>query len=325
MNLKENPMILSIVIPAYNEEKLIFRCLSSIAKNFTECENDMEVVVVDDGSTDNTINEVNKCKIKNLKLILKSNGGVSSARNIGIKNSSGKFVWFIDSDDYLLNFDGKQLLSMLSKKKNIDMFLLGFKKKLTEYDEKVVINKKNEILDHTKFIKQFDKIFTQNEFNVPWNRIIRRSIIATNNIKFDTQMKIGEDAVFNCKLVKYIKKICIIDKPLYMYNLFYSKQIKKYDPKLRFNLLKLSDALKRLVINQNINRSFFENRYERMNYTLLANLAQKCNRYYEFKKQISTELLPSTKINFCKLGRKEKIFFLLVKFNYVGYLLAKKR
>lgn len=317
-------MILSIVIPAYNEEKLIFRCLSSIAKNFTECENDMEVVVVDDGSTDNTINEVNKCKIKNLKLILKSNGGVSSARNIGIKNSSGKFVWFIDSDDYLLNFDGKQLLSMLSKKKNIDMFLLGFKKKLTEYDEKVVVNKEKKILDHKQFIKHFNEIFSQNEFNVPWNRIIKRSVITTNNIKFDIQMKTGEDALFNCKLVKYVQKIYIIDKPLYMYNLFYSKQIKKYDPKLRFNLLKLSDALKRLVINQNINRSFFENRYERMNYTLLANLAQKCNRYYEFKKQISTELLPSTKINFCKLGRKEKIFFLLVKFNYVGYLLAKK-
>ncbi|NRO93653.1 glycosyltransferase family 2 protein [Lactobacillus helveticus] len=317
-------MILSIVIPAYNEEKLIFRCLSSIAKNFTECENDMEVVVVDDGSTDNTINEVNKCKIKNLKLILKSNGGVSSARNIGIKNSSGKFVWFIDSDDYLLNFDGKQLLSMLSKKKNIDMFLLGFKKKLTEYDEKVVVNKEKKILDHKQFIKHFNEIFSQNEFNVPWNRIIKRSVITTNNIKFDIQMKTGEDALFNCKLVKYVQKIYIINKPLYMYNLFYSRQIKKYDPELRFNLLKLNKALKYLVINQNINRSFFENRYERMNYTLLANLAQKCNRYYEFKKQISTELLPSTKINFCKLGRKEKIFFLLVKFNYVGYLLAKK-
>lgn len=318
-------MILSIVIPTYNEEKLIFRCLSSIARNFGKYENNIEIVVVDDGSTDNTINEVNKCKIKNLKLISKSNGGVSSARNIGIKNSSGKFVWFIDSDDYLLNFDGKQLLSMLSKKKNIDMFLLGFKKKLTEYDEKVVVNKEKKILDHKQFIKHFNEIFSQNEFNVPWNRIIKRSVITTNNIKFDIQMKTGEDALFNCKLVKYVQKIYIINKPLYMYNLFYSKQIKKYDPELRFNLLKLNKALKYLVISQNINSSFFENKYERMNYTLLANLAQKYNRYYEFKKQINTELLPYTKIKFFKLGRKEKIFFLLLKFNYVGYLLAKKR
>ena len=324
MNLKEKLMILSIVIPTYNEEKLIFRCLSSIAKNFTECENDIEVIVVDDGSTDNTVNEVNKCKIKNLRLISKSNGGVSSARNIGIKNSSGKFIWFIDSDDCLLNFDGKQLLNMLSKKGSIDMFLFGFKKMLTEHDEKVVVNKKNEILDHQKFIEQFNEIFTRNEFNVPWNRIIRRSIITTNSIEFDTQMKTGEDAVFNCQLIKYIQKIYIINKPLYRYNLFYSKQTNKYDPELRFNLLKLNNTLKRLVVGQNIDSPFFENKYERMNYTLLANLAQKYKTYYEFKSQINAELLPYTKINFLKLCGKEKIFFLLVKFNYVGYLLAKK-
>ena len=324
MNLKEKLMILSIVIPTYNEEKLIFRCLSSIAKNFTECENDIEVIVVDDGSTDNTVNEVNKCKIKNLRLISKSNGGVSSARNIGIKNSSGKFIWFIDSDDCLLNFDGKQLLNMLSKKGSIDMFLFGFKKMLTEHDEKVVVNKKNEILDHQKFIEQFNEIFTRNEFNVPWNRIIRRSIITTNSIEFDTQMKTGEDAVFNCQLIKYIQKIYIINKPLYRYNLFYSKQTNKYDPELRFNLLKLNNTLKRLVVGQNIDSPFFENKYERMNYTLVANLAQKYKTYYEFKSQINAELLPYTKINFLKLGGKEKIFFLLVKFNYVGYLLAKK-
>lgn len=315
--------LLSIIIPVYNGGKTIFNCLRSITTNFTICKKLVEIIIVDDGSTDNTICKIKKVKYPNLKIISKNNEGVSSARNIGIENSSGKFIWFIDSDDYLLKFDGQRLLDTLLNDKATDLFLFGFEKKSKENTKEFVVNKKCEILNHRHFIKEFVRIFDENEFNVPWNRIIKRSIIVNNGIKFDTKIKIGEDAIFNCKLVKYLKQIHIINKPLYVYNLFYSNKVKKYDSDLRFNLLKVNKSLKKLVITQKIDKSFYENKYERMNYSLLANLAEKYNNYYEFKKQLKNELLPYEKVNFIKLEWKSKIFYLIVKFDLIGYFLTR--
>lgn len=315
--------LLSIIIPVYNGGKTIFNCLRSITTNFTICKKLVEIIIVDDGSTDNTICKIKKVKYPNLKIISKNNEGVSSARNIGIENSSGKFIWFIDSDDYLLKFDGQRLLDTLLNDKATDSFLFGFEKKSKENTKEFVVNKKCEILNHRHFIKEFVRIFDENEFNVPWNRIIKRSIIVNNGIKFDTKIKIGEDAIFNCKLVKYLKQIHIINKPLYVYNLFYSNKVKKYDSDLRFNLLKVNKSLKKLVITQKIDKSFYENKYERMNYSLLANLAEKYNNYYEFKKQLKNELLPYEKVNFIKLEWKSKIFYLIVKFDLIGYFLTR--
>ena len=79
---------------------------------------------------------------------------------------------------------------------------------------------------------------------------------------------------------------------------FSTNKVKKYDSDLRFNLLKVNKSLKKLVITQKIDKSFYENKYERMNYSLLANLAEKYNNYYEFKKQLKNELLPYEKVNF---------------------------
>ena len=77
------------------------------------------------------------------------------------------------------------------------------------------------------------------------------------------------------------------------------------------------------MITQKIDKSFYENKYERMNYSLLANLAEKYNNYYEFKKQLKNELLPYEKVNFIKLEWKSKIFYLIVKFDLIGYFLTR--
>lgn len=312
-------MLLSIVIPTYNGAKTISECLRSISNNFSKCKNQLEIIVVDDGSTDNTLEEVKKFSFNNFKVISKENGGVSSARNAGIEVATGKYIWFIDSDDYLANFDGNKLLDFIKSNISVDMFLFGFYKKTTKNSGKIVINNEEKILNHTEFTEKFASIFEENEFNVPWNRINRRSIIIDNKIQFDQQLKTGEDAVFNSEIVKYLEKVCVINRPLYVYNLFYSKGRKGYDPKLHFNLFQLSSALKDLVESQRIDSSFFWNKYERMNYTLLANLAQKCSDYGEFKRQLKKELLPAENVNFSKLELKAKVFYLLIKFNWLAY------
>ncbi|GFR36227.1 glycosyltransferase family 2 protein [Thermobrachium celere] len=95
-------MILSIIIPAYNVEKYIKRTISSLSK---QCNNECEVIIVDDGSQDNTYyiskNFIKEYKLSNFRLIKKENGGVSSARNAGLKEARGKYVMFLDGDDFV--------------------------------------------------------------------------------------------------------------------------------------------------------------------------------------------------------------------------------
>lgn len=107
-------ILLSIIIPVYNVEKYIKRCLDSILCQETE---NYEVILVDDGSTDSSgiiCDSYAKCR-KNVVCIHKTNGGLSDARNEGLKHCKGKYVWFVDSDDYITEDALESLEKVLCK------------------------------------------------------------------------------------------------------------------------------------------------------------------------------------------------------------------
>lgn len=96
-------MLLSIVIPVYNLERYIGRCLESCLDQFS-CEgNKYEIICVDDGSKDNSASIIKRYSEHDarIKYIYKKNGGVSSARNLGLTKASGEYVWFVDGDDWI--------------------------------------------------------------------------------------------------------------------------------------------------------------------------------------------------------------------------------
>lgn len=89
---------ISVIIPLYNEEKYIKECINSV---INQTYKNIEIIVVDDKSTDNSLNELKSIKDKRIKIIeLKENKGVSNARNIGIKEAKGDYICFLDSDDF---------------------------------------------------------------------------------------------------------------------------------------------------------------------------------------------------------------------------------
>lgn len=95
-----NNILISVIIPVYNSEKYLKQCLDSV---INQTYNNLEIIVVNDGSTDKSLEIIKSYKDSRIKLINKENGGVSSARNVGLKEATGEYIMFVDSDDYLTN------------------------------------------------------------------------------------------------------------------------------------------------------------------------------------------------------------------------------
>ena len=108
-------MKLSIIIPVFNAEKYIEKCLKSIITNVAETEIEVELIIVNDGSTDGTSELLQRIEYKNMKIFHNQNHGVSYSRNFGIEQATGDYIMFVDSDDILKSEWIKIILSSLTQ------------------------------------------------------------------------------------------------------------------------------------------------------------------------------------------------------------------
>lgn len=204
--------LLSIIIPVYNCASIVIRCLDSIDYS------DAEIIVIDDGSTD-TSAEVIKDYVTthpNVQLVRKENGGVSSARNVGIERASGKYIMFVDADDYLVPGGIERVLQM-AEENEAEVVKFGFR------------NVTNESELDTESISSFPcskkvidgRFVALKRYDVPdylvWDGIYQRSVILDNNIRFHTDLILHEDDVFMGELYCHVNKIVVTDLPLYRY------------------------------------------------------------------------------------------------------------
>lgn len=198
--MNNSPMF-SIIIPVYNVENELARCIESI---INQTMHNFEVILVDDGSPDNCpqICDEYAEKYNYITVIHKENGGVSSARNAGIKIANGKYIWFIDSDDYIEPNSIEVISSHL--KDDVDFL---------EFNVKTAISGKVE--NFSDFIKRYQIGYTLTA--QPWDKIYKTSLIRENNIQFDVEEKIGEDQLFNVCYYKVIKNFVFITDSLYHY------------------------------------------------------------------------------------------------------------
>lgn len=193
----------SIIVPIYNVEKYLRRCIDSILNQTFE---DFELILIDDGSTDDSasICEEYVIKDKRVKYIYQDNRGVSEARNKGIESCCGKYIQFIDSDDYV-DRDFIEILIKKIKKDKSDIAFIGF---YNEYDNGEVYNKKvyDNSLMTDKVKKYCLKLYEKDLFGYTWCKIFKSSIVKNNNIKFNKDIYYCEDELFTCEYCKYIKK-----------------------------------------------------------------------------------------------------------------------
>lgn len=203
-------MKLSIIIPVYNVEKYIGRCLLSIYNQGLDL-NDFEVIVVNDGTPDNSMNIVEyfSTKYSNLKIINQKNKGQSVARNQGIKNSLGEYIYFIDADDFLVD-DCLSRVLFLAENNNLDF--CGFNMQGTDNDSllnDVPINISN-IYTGCCFIKKY------NYNNGPCWYLIKSKILIDNSIFF-IEGRYCEDGIFTLSILFNSMRCSMINAKLYGY------------------------------------------------------------------------------------------------------------
>ena len=206
-----NSPLLSVIIPMYNCAPVIVRCLDSI--DYPDC----EIIVVNDGSRDNSAEVVEQyvATHPHVRLINKPNGGVSSARNLGIQEAIGKYISFIDADDYIVS-GGLERIVNLAEEHNADV--VKFKNRSVQDSSEL---DKSSVSDTPMNIEitTGDGVLNRHDISdyIVWDGIYRRTVIIENNILFKTDLCLREDDTFMGMLYCHANVVIATDLPLYRY------------------------------------------------------------------------------------------------------------
>ena len=205
--------LISIIIPVYNAEKYINRCIKSIVNQSYQ---ELEIIVVNDGSTDNSLSicETLATQDNRIKVISQDNGGVSKARNTGLRLAKGEYVMFLDSDDYMLPDMCKTMLDVLHSKQ-ADCVICGIK----EPEGGLWCPQRNiDYLILEDFKRDFIYQLNTELLSPCWNKIFKRQLI-TN--LFNEEISFGEDLIFDLEYLNNCTRLSFITTPL----VYHEKQV----------------------------------------------------------------------------------------------------
>lgn len=207
--------LISVIIPCYNVEKYVGKCMESV---LSQTYNNIEVIAVDDGSTDGTSTILEKYSADNrVKIIKQRNLGVSAARNAGIEAASGKFIAFVDSDDFL-ELEMYEQLCLALEEQDADMAVCNYNLVYDDHADRKYSKIDNEAVNiYEDVYGYFCKYCAcPKPNNYIWTRLYRTDIIKKSNVCFENY-KLGDDTLFNFKLLPHIKRVAFVDSGLYNY------------------------------------------------------------------------------------------------------------
>ena len=205
-----NPKV-SIVIPVYNCGMLIERCVKSILNQTFK---DFELIIVNDGSKDDTAQKCDKLAAQDsrIRVFHNKNKGVSNARNTGMNNAKGRYIQFVDADDYIKPEMTEMLVDAMEREE-ADLVICGYTKFQDGKMKKIangnyIYDLKNDSASH------FFDLYNNWLINMPWNKLYKKSLIKK---KFNESMNLGEDLIFNLDYMLGVDKIAVMDYCGYEY------------------------------------------------------------------------------------------------------------
>lgn len=205
--MKREPLV-SIIVPIYNVEKYIVKGIESLCNQDYE---NIEIILVDDGSPDRSPELIDDLAEKDnrIKVIHKINDGVSSARNVGISQSKGDYIMFVDGDDWVDSSYVSFFVNMIDTS-NLEIgmnynYYYDSGRTSTDSDDIATIDKN----------KAAESIFNGDIFVAVWNKIYSKEFLKKNQIRFNEEIWFGEGMLFNIECLKYTNEIAVCRKSLY--------------------------------------------------------------------------------------------------------------
>lgn len=257
-------MKLSIVIPVYNVESYLNDCIKSILNQSFK---DFEMILVDDGSTDSSgiICDRFKDKDKRIRVVHKVNEGVSKARNTGLDIAQGEYVEFVDSDDLILNIMSENILKISGEIQD-ELVIFGYRRAQIGNHDFVLVKPCDVVQRISKedFIRTYLCQYFGEIINMPFNKRYKLDVIKKYQIRFDEQIYMGEDLVFNLDYLEHCEYITLLPDCLYTYNIRSGSACNKFDPDYLHTQLvlikKIKDFYKRngmeYIKNEGLNNKF---------------------------------------------------------------------
>lgn len=295
----------SVIVPVYNVEEYLARCLDSLVNQSLK---DIEIIVVNDGSPDNSQKIIdNYCKkYKNIKSFIKENGGVSDARNFGIEKAQGEYIAFVDGDDYVSN-DMYQKMYDKAKLGNFDIVVCDLN---YVYENGEIKRVSSKIEKDTVDIK---KTYV-NMYPCVWNKIFKRELFNTG-IRFKKGVWF-EDVDFLYKIFPFIKNIGVVKEPFNQYVQREGSITKTFDKRL-YNYIDNWNGMVEYYKKNNLYEEYkLELEYCYVRYIYATFIKQACKYNYKDYMDAVDSAISNVRKNFPKY-KKNKYFYKSLKGIYM--------
>ena len=312
----------SIIIPIYNSEKYLNKCLDSILNQTYE---NLDIILVNDGSIDNSKTICDEyLKIdRRINVIHKENGGAASARNIGIKSAVGDYIMFVDSDDYISTSMVEIMVSSIEDK-NSDLAVCGFN--IIKNRTMESITYENGFYDTKEEMARFFSLLN-GRTNSVCNKIYRKTII---KYPFDEKLVVGEDLIFNLECFSSCKSVVVIENKLYFYRRANSNSLSQSSHENFFQIniylyqklnRYLIDAIDKKYNSYQVDMYYFKNLIIVINDIINYSPKTLNNKIKEIKNIWKNEQSISIIFNTKEIPAKYKVIRFLIKYKMVFLLL----
>lgn len=299
MNSLDN-VILSVIIPAYNAEKWIEKCIQSV---FQIDSIPLEIIVINDGSTDNTLKIIQTISDKRLKCYSIENAGVSNARNFGIEKANGKYIWFVDADDLVSADALKDVLSRLED--DVDIVMFGYKSqngnRITEYKpcftEGIYGSSMAKALAKRMLDPFFAKRYPASYIGGKiYQYIIKLKVLKEKeNVRFDKNLPFAEDMCFLVALLSSVNKIKVSNQMCYTYMIYSGTAAHRYRKAYWYELCGVLKNVSRMGI---LSSEEFARLYYRYVKEAILHYAE-WNKYYSIVKNYYLEIIDVKQFKKC--------------------------
>lgn len=316
--------MISIIVPLYNAEKYLHCCLDSIVKQTYK---ELEIILVNDGSTDSslTICEQYKKKDDRIKILSKENGGQMSAWILGVKESTGEYIGFVDSDDYIEQDMYEKMFNTMSKY-NADVVMCG-RSVFDRYEEKISTLPFKEFYS-AKEIEEIHKLVFPDLgmciSQARWDKLFKRDIIVDNmNLYCQKVVRTMEDRFIVSSAMLSTSTFATINEPLYHCRLVNNSSSKKPRPEL-FDIAELLySTQEKMLIDKGLYEKYQHKlettRLDYLKMIVIRNIARKNGYSFTQKKAIAKKMLTNANYSNAVLANKEQCTGKFGKFIYLAY------